>query len=51
MGCLCFSKENPLQELPKPIKKHHLKVIKEIKKNNTFKSNFNLYEKQSNFGV
>ena len=45
MSCFCISKETPLQELPKPIKKRHLKVIKEIKKNNTFKSNFNLYEK------
>lgn len=45
MGCSCFSKENPLEELPKPIKKRHLKVIKEIKKNNTFKSKFSLYEK------
>ena len=45
MSCFCFLKENTLEELPKPIKKRHLKVIKEIKRNDTFKSNFKLYEK------
>ena len=42
VGC-CYCKPSYLDELPKEIKKNHKKVIKQIKKDKTFKSKSNTY--------
>ncbi len=46
--CCLWCKKDILKEIPKPLKKKHLRVVKELKKDSTFKSNFKLYEKSDN---
>ena len=47
MFCL-HCKKDMLKDLPKPFKKKHMKVVKELKNDSIFKSNFKLYEKSFN---
>lgn len=46
--CCLRCKKDVLKDIPKPLKKKHLRVVKELKRNSTFKSNFKLYEKPVN---